>query len=295
MSPRPRVRAPHLLLCGHVTLDRVGGALLPGGSAFYAGRAARALGARVSVLTAAAADFPREALADLDAEVVPAAETTVFENVHLPDGSRHQRLLAAAPPLDPAALPERFRGADALLLAPVFREVSPAGFQAAAGARRVGLCAQGLLRELGPDRAVVQPPWQVPPGALAGVDVVFLGEDDVRGQGDLVARLAAEVPVVLFTHGPRGAEVIAGGRSRTVGVYPTAEVDPTGAGDVFAAGFMVALAGGAAPVEAARLGAAAASVIVEGMGGATLSRVGEAWGRRGGIAVGSAEEQGRDH
>jgi hypothetical protein len=62
-----------------------------------------------------------------------------------------------------------------------------------------------------------------------------VGEDDLRGQGDLVARLAAVVPIVVFT----AARRLRGDRGRPArprGVFPTREVDPTGAGDVFAAG-----------------------------------------------------------
>jgi sugar/nucleoside kinase (ribokinase family) len=57
-------------------------------------------------------------------------------------------------------------------------------------------------------------------------------------------------------------------------------LDPTGAGDVFAAAMLLALAAGQAPADAARLGAAAASIVVEGVGGEALGRIGEAWERR---------------
>jgi sugar/nucleoside kinase (ribokinase family) len=115
--------------------------------------------------------------------------------------------------------------------------------------------------------------------------VVILGEDDVRGQGDLVARLARAVPLVAFTLGAQGCALLERGRTRRVGAFPTREVDPTGAGDVFAAGLLFALAGGAEPVEAARLGAAAASFVVEGVGGAELGRVGGAFSRVAGVPV----------
>ena len=293
-SPRPpklvrmsrsRPSAPVALVCGHVTLDRAAGALVPGGAAYYAGHALRALGARVRVLAGAGADFPPAALAGLDVALVPAPRTTVFENVHAPDGARSQRVLAAAPALDPTSLPEAWRSADLLLLAPVLGEVAPDRFRAAVRARAVGLGVQGLVRAVAPDGAVHQPRWEFDPALLAGVDAAFLGEDDVRGQGDLVARLAASVPVVAFTHGRAGCELVLRGRTRRVGAYPTREVDPTGAGDVFAAAMLLALSRGADPVDAARLGAAAASVVVEGVGGEALPRVGEAPGRAARVPV----------
>lgn len=277
-------RPPEVLVCGHVTLDRVGAALVPGGSAYYAGRAAAALGARVRVVTAAGPDFPAAALSGLEARVQPAPCTTVFENVHLAAGGRAQRVLRAAPPLDLAALEPGWRAPDVLHLAPVLGE-TPAGPPAGVRARLVGLGAQGLVRRVGDAGRVEQPRWEPDAAALAGVDVVFLGEDDLRGQGDLVARLAPLVPTVVVTRGARGCEVLAGGRIARVGVHPAREVDPVGAGDVFAAGFLVGRARGLAPVDAARLGAAAASIVVEGIAGAALDRVGEAEARMAAVPV----------
>jgi sugar/nucleoside kinase (ribokinase family) len=273
------VRAPSVVVCGHVTLDVVAGARLPGGPAWYAARALAALGATPRLLTAAAADFPREALAGIEAEILRSPATTVFANAYGPDGARTQRVLSEAPPLDPARLPPAWGAPDALLLAPVLGEIDVPAFAAAVGARLVGLGVQGLVREVRPGGAVVPRPWGFDPAALAGVDAAVLGEDDVRGQGDLVARLAAAVPVVVFTHGARGCDVLARGRATHVGVYPVREADPTGAGDVFAAALLLALARGDDPVAAARLGAAAASVVVEARGGDALARVGEAWAR----------------
>jgi 1D-myo-inositol 3-kinase len=281
-----RVRPLHAVVCGHVTLDRVASGLVPGGSAYYAGHAWRALGARTSVLTAAADDLPAAALAGLEAVRSPASRTTVFVNAHAASGARRQRVEASAPPLDPARLPADWRAPDVLHLAPVLAETDLAAFRGATRARLVGLGAQGLVRRVGPGGAVEQPPWDFDPADLGFVHAAFVGEDDLRGQGDLVARLAAAVPVVVLTLGARGCEVVVTGRrTRRVGVFPAEEIDPTGAGDVFAAAFLHALARGLEPVEAARLGAAAASIAIEGEGGAALGRVGEAFARSARVPV----------
>jgi predicted nicotinamide N-methyase/sugar/nucleoside kinase (ribokinase family) len=278
------------LVVGHVTLDVLGGERLPGGTAYYAAHALAALGVRVSVLSAAGPDFPRDALrlpeaapppgggprGALEALVLPAPATTLFENAYGPGGVRSQRVLAGAAPLDPSRLPGGWRGPDVLLLAPVLAEVDPAPFVAAARARVAGLCVQGLVRAVGAGGAVAPRRLEPDAAALAGVTAAFVGEDEAAGQPDLVPRLAALVPIVVFTHGAAGCEVIAGGRTRRVGIHAAREVDPTGAGDVFAAAFLLGLAEGGEPVEAARLGAAAASIVVEGRGGEALPRVGEA-------------------
>ncbi len=271
--------APHVLVCGHVTLDRYGDTVLPGGSAYYAGQAYRALGARVSVVTAAGPDFPLSALHGVEAQVAPSPTTTSFENRYAPDGKRSQWVGAVAPPLDPAALVASWRTADVLHLAPVIGEVGLRAWRSAVRARIVGVGLQGFVRAVLPGGEVHQPRWEFDPALLAGVDAVCVGEDDLAGQGDLLERLAAAVPLVAFTQGARGCEVIERGRARRVGIFRTRQVEPTGAGDVFAAGFLLGLARGEAPVDAARLGAAAASVVVEARAGEALGRIGEAYGR----------------
>ncbi|HEY6098620.1 MAG TPA: PfkB family carbohydrate kinase, partial [Anaeromyxobacter sp.] len=231
------------------------------------------------VFTAAGRDFPRDALAGLETRIAPAPATTAFLNAYGPDGVRSQRVLSAAPPLGAGGLPASWRSADVLHLAPVLGEIDVADFAGAVRARLVGLCVQGLVRRVSAAGAVVPRPLDLAPAVLARVGAAVLGEDEARGDAGLVAHLARAVPVVAFTQGPRGCDVIVGGRTRHVGVHPAREVDPTGAGDVFAAAFFLALARGEDPLDAARLGAAAASVVVEGRAGESLGRVGEAFAR----------------
>ncbi len=273
------------LVCGHVTLDRAGDRALPGGSAWYAAHALAALGASPRLVTAAGADFPLAALQGLEARVAAAPATTTFVNAYAPGGARTQRVLATAPRLDPAAVPPAWRGPDLLFLAPVLDEVDVAAFAATVRARLVGLGVQGLVRAVGQGGAVRPRPLPLDAHALAAVGAAVLGEDDLGGEPDLIGRLAAAVPVVAFTRGARGCDLVVRGRTRHVGIHPAREVDPTGAGDAFAAGFLLALARGADPVEAARLGAAAGSIVVEGRGGDALPRLGEAPARAARIPV----------
>lgn len=274
-----------VLVCGHVTLDRLGGTLLPGGSAWYAARTLAALGASPRLFTGASKDFPREVLAGIEARVEELPVTTTFVNDYRPDGARSQRVLAAAPPLDPEGIPADWRTPEALLLAPVLGEVDPPAFLDATRARLVGLCVQGLVRGIGPEGRVRHRPLDLASTELSAVGAAVLGEDEARGEPELVHRLAEAIPVVAFTRGARGCEVFVHGRATRVGVHPAREVDPTGAGDAFAAAFVLALARGQDPIAAARLGAAAGSIVVEGHGGEALPRVGEAWERAARVAV----------
>jgi sugar/nucleoside kinase (ribokinase family) len=268
-----------VLVAGHVTLDRVGPELLPGGSAWYAARCHRGLGAEVRVATAAGPEYPRAALAGLECAVAAAPGTTTFANAYA-GGRRTQRVERVAPPLDPAALPAAWREAGLLHLAPVAGELDLRAWLAAVRAPFVGLGVQGWLRRVEPDGAVTEARCPLEAADLAGVGAAVLGDDDARGDPALAERLAATVPVVAFTHGAAGCEVLARGRRLRVGAFPTREVDPTGAGDAFAAAFFLALARGEDPADAARLGAAAGSIVVEARAGEALARIGEAVARR---------------
>lgn len=83
--------------------------------------------------------------------------------------------------------------------------------------------------------------------------------------------LAAGRRAIVVTHGEHGAAVYAPGAAARDGVpvaavAPSELVDPTGAGDGFAAGFLAGLLKGADPVASAQLGAVIASFVLEAVG-----------------------------
>ena len=80
----------------------------------------------------------------------------------------------------------------------------------------------------------------------------------------------ARVRIVVLTRGARGATVYAGDGVLHVPAFPAREVDPTGAGDVFAAAFAIRYHEEKDLLGAARFAAATASFVVEGPGGSTI-------------------------
>ncbi len=275
---------PHMLIAGHVTHDLVAGGVLPGGSAYYSAQTWRRLGARARVVTCVGEDFvAEEAFAGVETQVSRAGRTTVFRNHYPPGQARVQWVEATAAPVDSAALPEDWRAPAVALLAPVLGELDLADWTARLAARWLAIAVQGWVREAVPEpggRRRVRPRrWSPTPEALAGVQVALVSDEDLAGQGELLERLVAHVPIVACTFGDRGCAIHWEGRRVRVEAHPARTVDPTGAGDTFAAGFLLGLAEGARPDEAARLGAAAASIIVEAPGGAALDRMHEARGR----------------
>jgi sugar/nucleoside kinase (ribokinase family) len=212
---------------------------LLGGTAAYAALAARRLGWESAVLTAAGPDFdPARHLDGVAAFVTPSAATTRFTNLYDDLGERRQLLSSRAGDVALTVLPDAWRAPDALLLGPVAGEL-PGAFALAFEAQVVGATAQGWLRRFDEDGSVSPREWPNPKADLAGVHALILSERDVPDADAWARERLADVPLVALTRGWRGATLLTRTDVHEVPGLPRGEVDPTGAGDVFAAAFLV--------------------------------------------------------
>jgi sugar/nucleoside kinase (ribokinase family) len=260
---------PQFVAIGHVTLDRFGEAVRPGGAALYAAITAQRLGLSAAILTSHGDDFPLEVLPpQIEVVSVPAAETTHFEH-RVGDTARAMRVTAAARPLGFLDVPDDWRAADIVMLSPVLGEVDPL-LITAFGTSSVGAAVQGYLRGLGADGRVIAQPWASPDVVLDHAQAMFLSLEDVDADLSDAAEWFQRVPVGVVTDGRRGAELYVNGECYRVRPRRAREVDPTGAGDVFAAAFMVEYQRQGDPWEAAASAACAAALSVEGEGWATV-------------------------
>jgi sugar/nucleoside kinase (ribokinase family) len=281
------------LVVGQVTHDLYEGDYVAGGCAFYGAHVHRRMDGETHLVTVVGEDFRcDEAIDDIEATLVRRGETTVFANYYPSGRLRQQLLLAQAPKVTPEMAPPQWLEADLVHLAPVLGEVDLQAWKEAVGDGLLAINVQGWVKEKGSavdaetlesyqNRGVTgsayrvrQKSWDISAPELTGVDVACLSEEDLAGQRRLLPRLVDAIPVVALTLGERGSRIFVDGKERArIGIYPTEAVDPTGAGDVFAASFVHRLADGDDPIEAARFGAAAASVIVEGRGPEALDRL----------------------
>ena len=101
---------------------------------------------------------------------------------------------------------------------------------------------------------------------IRGVKVVFLSEEDVLDDHDILTQLRLQTPTVVLTRGDRGSVVFQGDTSIVTPALSTDVVDPTGAGDAYAAAFLTALLGGATKETAAETGVRAAATIISYVG-----------------------------
>jgi 1D-myo-inositol 3-kinase len=265
---------PHSLrfvAVGHLTNDLLSGGIFAGGSALYSSLTAASLGAAVRIVTSIGPDFIGRKLiaqAGIALEVTPSEQTTRFEAVEV-EGARHWRLLARAKELAWAS-----SQAEVLFGCPVIGEIGGPPAAVPAGVL-VGAGLQGWLRRVTSDR-MVRPQFLSDVSFLRGCRIAFCSEEDLgEREDDLLPALRRIVPMVVVTRGAEGASVYVEHRLLRVKAFPAEAVDPTGAGDVFASCFLIALAQGESVPEAAILATCAASVIVEAPGPTAIPSVAE--------------------
>ena len=256
--------APDFVVVGHVTRDLVADGWRPGGSPSFAAVQAHRLGCTVGVVTRTAGDVDLATLLPF-AEIVDAGSpvTTTFENIYQ-DGVRTQHIRAVADAIELGDVPPDWLAAPTVLLGPVFGEVAPGFASLFDAASRVGVDAQGWLRAADADGSVRHTPWHGDPFWI-GASALFVSDEDLAGDENQLARWIAGVPIVAMTESSRGARVYADGHWRRMDAFPETEVDPTGAGDTFGTGFLIRLHETGDVGEAARFGAAAASLSVGGI------------------------------
>jgi sugar/nucleoside kinase (ribokinase family) len=255
------------LVVGHVTRDVVtDGSFRLGGTVCYAARTARACGCRVGVVTSASTELDLAPV--LDGVLVarsPASATTTFENIYV-NGGRVQMLHAVADVLQPESIPPGWR-TSVVHLGPVAQECSPQLLDAV-GDAFLGLTPQGWMRRWDQSGQVSYRDWQQPEELLARADAVILSETDVPDRA-MLAHYASCTRLLVVTQGAAGCTVYAQGVVRSFPAAARREVDPTGAGDVFAAAFFYWMQRESDPWQAARFAncVAANSVTRVGLAG----------------------------
>jgi sugar/nucleoside kinase (ribokinase family) len=277
-SPVSQRVTPDALIVGHLTRDLVADGWRLGGPALYAARTASLRGLRVAVVTSAStevADAARRALPGVALRVIAATDSTTFENLYHEE-SRRQFLRALAAPLRARDIPRAWRAAPLALLAPVAQEFDPA----IAGALRcatLGVAPQGWLRAWD-EQGRVRPAHlsAAATDLLSSCSALVLSRDDLTGPDaapDALAQAehtlrdwAERTRCLVVTRGRDGADLWRNGQAVSFPAFPAREVDPTGAGDVFAMTFLCALAAGATPEMAMVEANQVAALSVEGAG-----------------------------
>lgn len=227
------------LVIGHIARDVTPSGQVTGGTVAYAAATAQALGCRTAVLTSAGPDFNAQAaLPGIAVTSVPAAQTTTFRNRYEGD-DRQQHLLQRAAYLQPWHLPDDWKHIPIVHLGPIADEVSPELIECFSSGL-IGLTPQGWLRAWDDSGRVTFRPWAQAEQVLPRAAAVVLSDEDLPGESHL-APFVRRARLLVLTHGADGCTVYMGDERRHFPAPRVNQVDPTGAGDVFAAAFFIRL------------------------------------------------------
>lgn len=248
------------LVIGHLTRDLTPEGPRLGGTAAFSGLTAHALGLRVGVVTACDPELPLYELEDLLLAIRYTETTTTFENLQTPAG-RVQHVFHPATTLDLSMVPEVWRNTPIVHLGPVLQEVDPKLARAFPNSFIV-VTPQGWMRAAASDGRVVFTEWPEARYVLETANAAVLSIEDVKGNEDLIEEMVSSIRVLAVTEGANGARIYWNGDVRYFRAPITREVDPTGAGDIFAAAFFVRLYQTRDPWEAARFATQLAAISV---------------------------------
>ena len=238
------------LVIGHITQDLTPNGILLGGTASYSALTAKALGLRVGIVTATTPGLPMPELDGIQIAAGYADNNTTFENIITPNG-RIQYLHHRAPMLTIGQVPEIWRRTPIVHLGPVAQEVD-ANLARAFTDSLVCLTPQGWLRAWDEHGRVHPCEWPEASYVLSYASVAILSVEDVQGDESWIDDMASAVKILVVTEGYNGSRLYWNGDLRRFTAPKVPEVDPTGAGDIFATSFFARLSTTRDPWEAAR-------------------------------------------
>jgi len=253
-----------------------------GGAALYTALALAAGGVETALFAPRSEPLPEllrvatAGLAQWGPRVAP-GELARLEIAH--HGNGRATLVAAdwgaAARLEPEALPERAGEVETLHVAALPSPGQQRRFARWARERGVRRLSSGTFAR------AAQADGDGVLGLLADCDAFFMNENEARLLfGTLDAAPRPRRGVIFVTRGQQGSRVLEPARSTDVPAVAAHEVDPTGAGDSYCGAALAALARGADPVEAARVGSRLAAAVVAAVGPAALSGARGSWQTR---------------
>jgi hypothetical protein len=225
---------------GHFTHDVTPHGLIIGGAASYSSITVRNLGFRARVVTAVGKDFRQDnpLLDCIEVNYHISDSTTIFHNLYTLSGYRQQYLLGVADTIYAGYIPLEWRAAQIVYLCPVADEVDASVVNCFPNAL-IGATPQGWMRRWNKQGKVYPKKWESAAEILPHVDVLVLSEEDIAGFPDDLEHFIELTKIVILTKGKNGATLYTEGNIIESLAYPANEVDPTGAGDVFAVAFLV--------------------------------------------------------
>ena len=223
------------LVIGNLSCDLTPSGPRLGGTAAYSALTGIALGLRVGVVTNWAGEVPLDILDGIQVRSLAVEHSTTFENVYTPEG-RHQIIHHNAPDLHYENIPKIWREAPIVHIGPITGE-GKSLVDRKFPASMLGLTPQGWLRTWDGDGRVHIGTWPDALHELTKADATVLSIEDVGGDEEQIELMANSCRVLVVTEGSAGSRLYWNGDLRRFHALQLEEVDPTGAGDIYAAAF----------------------------------------------------------
>lgn len=183
-------------------------------------------------------------------------QTTAFRNVYDEHGRRRrQYLIKLADPIRSDQVPSEWKDAKIVHACPVMNEFPT--YLLNVFSSKIGISPQGWMRRC--EQGIIKPKlWN--PQIMA--DVMILSSEDVVDEPERYTNLAK---ILAITRGKDGVDVYLPDKHHVL-AFEISTKDPTGAGDAFAAAFLIRCFESKDPIDAARFAACVASFVVEAKG-----------------------------
>jgi hypothetical protein len=232
---------------GHITDDINPKAHLGGGVSYSAVMAAK-LGLEAHIITKCPPNHPYIKKLNglgVTVHVLPSSLNiiTTFDNKYNLQGKRKQIVAEIQESIslkDKKNIPRKILKDSIIVVAPVTSsDVDVRLFPDFAKYGSLNIIPQGYFRKISKDGAVVQKKWKVFEKHISNIKIAVLGEEDILLQPEIINKF----PLVILTQGAKGATIYKKGqeicKAKAFPLLRKELVDFEGAGDVFAAVFII--------------------------------------------------------
>jgi len=259
---------PNFISLGHLSFDvnvvdnGSPSSHIPGGAVAYSTLTAQKHGLHAGAITSVGDDYPVDLILEgVDVQVVESEHTASFANYY-DSGERTQVLMASGSRIPHTAVPADWTTPDVVFVGPLLHEL-PTDCVNWFDAKLSCLVPSGWLRRWGHDGAITHADM-LPPFRGKKWNVIVVSESEIALLPE--QQLFDLGEIVCVTRGENGTSIWSAGKWVQVAAVTAEPVDFTGAGDIWASTFSIALSEGKGLEEAGHYAATAAAISIESIG-----------------------------
>ena len=260
--------APSFLALGHLAFDvnivdnGTPTSHIPGGAPGYAALTAQKHDISTGVISSVGDDYPVDLiLKGIDVQVVESEHTATFANYY-DSGDRMQVLMASGNRIPQSSIPEGWTEPEILFAGPLLHEL-PTDCVNWFNPELSCLLPSGWLRRWGHDGAISHADT-LPTFRGKKWDIIVVSESEIESLPE--QQLFDLGDIVCVTQGEKGSRIWHEGWWLDVPVVYSNPVDLTGAGDVWATAFAIAISEGQRIEQAGLYAATASAIAIESTG-----------------------------